>query len=165
MPVQKRQQTGRVSMKRRESFRNAGSNRRDRSVWEFRCWLFDLLLASGTVPAPASFLGFHWLAPAGLLVIPIQSRIDSRRNCRSILWVFVVQVTSRPLLVVSLPLPCRSCTFQPSPVFRLPSAAFRSGPTSACVPGSMLFTKCVSAGYKCHVSFIILAILRKCFTK
>src|SRR6185295_13401923 len=56
------------SWKRFEIFAYAGSILRARSVVSIigACRL-DGSCASGTVPAPAPFLGVHWCAPAGLL--------------------------------------------------------------------------------------------------
>ena len=72
--------------------------------------------AWGTVPSPAPSLGFHWWAPAGLLV---SSHSNPNRFSKKLLlhWVgVVVQVTSMPLVMVSAPLPVPKLFFQPSPI-------------------------------------------------
>ncbi len=58
-----------LARKRRVICSYTGSMRSDRSVVSIvgGC-RFDGSCASGTVPAPAPSFGFHWLAPAGLLV-------------------------------------------------------------------------------------------------
>src|SRR4249920_3129386 len=90
---------------------------------------FDGSCASGTVPAPAPALGFHWCAPAGLFV---SSHSKPNRFSRKLLLHFVgvvVQVTSRPLVMVSPPLPVPKLFFQPKPWSSRPDA---SGSFATC---------------------------------
>ena len=92
--------------KRREIFSYAGSNRSARSVVIIvgACF-FDGSCASGTVPSPAPFFGFHCFAPAGLVV---SSHSYSNRCLKKSLLHrvgVVVQVTSRPLVMAWAPLP------------------------------------------------------------
>ena len=57
------------SWKRREIFSYAGSKRSERSVVSIvGARRSESAVGAGTVPAPASSFGFHWYAPAGLLV-------------------------------------------------------------------------------------------------
>src|SRR5512136_3380306 len=89
---------------------------------------FDGSCASGTVPAPAPPLGFHWCAPAGLFV---SSHSKPNRFSKKLLLHFVgvvLQVTSRPLVIVSPPLPLPKVLFQPRPCSSRPAAS-GSGPT------------------------------------
>src|ERR1700733_6548241 len=75
----------------------------------------DLSWACGTVPAPPSPLGFHWCAPAGLLV---SSHSKPNRFSKKLLLHLVgvvVQVTSRPLVMASAPLPVPWLLVQPRP--------------------------------------------------
>ena len=61
--------------------------------------------ASGTVPAAAPSFGFHWWAPAGLFV---SSHSWPNRVSKKLLSHVVgvgVQAPSRPLVIVSAPLP------------------------------------------------------------
>jgi hypothetical protein len=70
--------------------------------------------ASGTVPCASGFFGFHCLAPAGLSV---SSHSNLKRFSRKPLSHFVgvaVQAPSRPLVIVSAPLPVPYLFFQPS---------------------------------------------------
>src|SRR5262247_4456572 len=85
---------------------------------------FDLSCASGTVPCASGFFGFHCLAPAGLSV---SSHSYLKRFSRKPLSHFVgllVQAPSRPLVIVSPPLPLPCLLIQPSPWF---STAVASG--------------------------------------
>src|SRR5579863_10522771 len=91
---------------------------------------FEGLCASGTVPLPAPFLGVHWCAPAGLLV---SSHSYLNRFSKKLLLHFVgvlLQVTSGPPVIVSLPLPVPNLLCQPKPISSM-GAASGSGPTSA----------------------------------
>ena len=76
---------------------------------------FDGSWASGTVPAPAPSFGFHCFAPAGLVTAPTRSRRGCRRSCCSNVTGVVVQAPSRPLVIVSPPLPVPKLFFQPRP--------------------------------------------------
>ena len=66
---------------------------------------FDLSCASGTVPCASGFFGFHCFAPAGLSVSSHSkpNRLSKKPlpHCVGV----AVQVTSRPLVMVSPPLP------------------------------------------------------------
>src|SRR5690349_23478716 len=71
--------------------------------------------AAGTVPSPPPSFGFHWWAPAGLLVSS-HSKPKRFSKKRLLHWVgFWVQVTSRPLVIVSAPLPVPYELRQPRP--------------------------------------------------
>src|SRR6185369_14353039 len=83
--------------------------------------------ACGTVPAPAPFFGRHCCAPAGLFV---SSHSKPKRFSRKLLLHFVgvlVQVTSKPLVIVSAPFPVPNLFFQPKPCSSRPVAS-GSGP-------------------------------------
>src|SRR6185436_20698048 len=93
-----------------------GSTFRERSVVSIigACRL-DLSCASGTVPCASGFFGFHCFAPAGLSV---SSHSYLNRFSRKPLSHFVglfVQAPSRPLVIVSAPLPEPWRFFQPRP--------------------------------------------------
>src|SRR5580765_6949292 len=86
--------------------------------------------ASGTVPWASGFFGFHCLAPAGLSV---SSHSYLKRFSRKPLSHFVgllVQAPSRPLVIVSPPLPLPNLFFQPRPCSSMPAPS-GSGPTFA----------------------------------
>src|SRR5580704_4072658 len=71
--------------------------------------------AAGTVPAPAFPFGFHWCAPAGLFV---SSHSYPKRCLKKSPLHFVgvvVQVTSRPLVIASTPMPVLKPLLQPRP--------------------------------------------------
>src|SRR5271157_2413193 len=94
---------------------------------------FDGSCASGTVPSPASPFGFHWWAPAGLFV---SSHSKLNRIRKKLLLHFVgvlVQMTSKPLVIVSPPLPVPKLFFQPRPCSSMPAAS-GSGPTCDAGP-------------------------------
>src|SRR4029079_4856065 len=95
-----------LSRKRRAIFSYAGSNRSARSVVSIDgAIFFALSYASGTVPSPAPFFGFHCFAPAGLVVC---SHSYSNRCLKKSLLHLVgvlVHVTSRPLVVAWAPTP------------------------------------------------------------
>ncbi len=94
------------SMKRREIFSYAGSCRSARSVVAIiGACLTDGSCASGTASAAAPSLGFHCLAPAGLSA---SSHSKPKRVSKKLLSHVIgvgVQAPSRPLVIVSLPLP------------------------------------------------------------
>src|SRR5215204_70218 len=92
---------------------------------------FGVSCASGIV-ASAPF-ATHCCAPAGLFV---SSHSWPNRFSKKLLLHFVgvvVQVTSRPLVIVSAPLPEPKLFFQPQPISSSPAA---SGSTSTCVAGA-----------------------------
>src|SRR5512143_598254 len=96
--------------------------------------------ASGTVPAPAPFLATHWCAPAGLL---LSSHSYLNRFSKKLLLHFVgvwVQVTSRPLVIASPPLPVPKLLFQPRPCSSRPAAS-GSGPTWDAGPAPWVLPK------------------------
>src|SRR5512143_2775096 len=97
-------------------FSYAGSNRKDRSVVSMvgACFL-DGSCASGTVPAPAPFLGRHWCAPAGLLKSSHSKLNRFQKKLLLHLVGVVVQMPSRPLVIVSFPLPVPKVLVQPKP--------------------------------------------------
>src|SRR5205814_2418056 len=84
--------------------------------------------ASGTVPLASGFLGFHWLAPAGLFVSSHSYLVRLSRYPLSHLVGLSVQAPSRPLVIVSSPLPLPKPFFQPRPCCSV-GAASGSGPT------------------------------------
>src|SRR6187455_3064067 len=84
---------------------------------------FDALCASGTVPAPAPFLGFHCCAPAGLFV---NSHSNPNRFSKKLLLHLVgvvVHAPSRPLVIVLTPLPLPNEFFHPRLCSSIPAAA------------------------------------------
>src|SRR5262247_1500331 len=91
-------------------------------------WRFFGSCASGTVPCASGFFGFHCLAPAGLSVSSHSYLKRFSRNPLSHLVGLLVQAPSRPLVIVSPPLPLACLFFQPIPwsSTRVPSG---SGPT------------------------------------
>src|SRR5688572_19904638 len=96
-------------------------------------WRFDGSCASGTVPCASGFLGVHWNAPAGLFV---NSHSYLYRLSRNPLLHFVGvldQAPSRPLVIVSPPLPLPKLFFQPQPCCSR-GAASGSGPTWVAGP-------------------------------
>src|SRR5687768_1823128 len=105
-----------------------GSNLRARSVVSIMgACRFDGSWASGTVPCASGFLGVHWKAPAGLLV---NSQSKLNRLFRNPLPHFVGvfdHAPSRPLVMVSPPLPLPKAFFQPQPCISR-GAASGSGP-------------------------------------
>src|ERR1700683_2921551 len=76
---------------------------------------FDGSWASGTVPLPAPFFGVHWGAPAGLLVSPHSYCNKFSKKLLLHLVGVVVQVTSKPLPMVSAPCPLPNLFFHPKP--------------------------------------------------
>src|SRR3954464_8694598 len=93
-------------------------------------WRLDGSCASGIKPAPASPLGFHWWAPAGLL---LSSHSKPNRFSKKLLLHLVgvlLQVTSRPLVMVCGTLPVAKVLFQPRPWDSRPAA---SGSGATCV--------------------------------
>src|SRR5580704_942348 len=104
------------SRKRFEIGAYIGSILKERSVVSITgvCRL-DGLWASGTVPAPAPFLGTHWFLPAGLFV---SSHSKPNRFSKKLLSHFVglvVHAPSNPLVNASAPLPLPWLFFQPKP--------------------------------------------------
>src|SRR5271165_3101248 len=99
---------------------------------------FDGSCASGIVAlAP---LATHWCAPAGLL---LGSHSYLKRFSKKWLLHFVgvsVQVTSRPLVIASPPLPERNLLFQPRPCSSI-AAASGSAPTFAASPAPWVLPK------------------------
>src|SRR5512137_1895071 len=94
---------------------------------------FDGSCGSGTVPAPASPFGFHWYAPAGLFSSS-HSKLNKIRKKLLLHFVGVlVQITSSPSVIVSLPLPVPKLLFQPRPCSSI-GAASGSGPTCFLSP-------------------------------
>src|SRR5688572_16646060 len=71
--------------------------------------------ASGTVPCASGFFGFHCFAPAGLVVSSHSYLKRFSRNPLSHLVGLLVQAPSRPLVIVSPPLPVPYLFFQPRP--------------------------------------------------
>src|SRR5512136_36102 len=101
---------------------------------------FEGSCAAGTVPAPASPFGFHWCAPAGLFVSS-HSKLNSIRKKFLLHFVGVlVQVTSRPLVIVSAPMPVPKLLFQPRPCSSM-LAASGSGPTWDAGPAPWVLPK------------------------
>ena len=99
---------------------------------------FDGSCASGIVAAAP--LATHWCAPAGLLLSS-----HSYLNRFSKKWLLHrvgvwLQVTSRPLVIVSPPLPVPKLLFQPRPCCSMPAAS-GSGPTSVASPAPWVFPK------------------------
>ena len=131
--------------KRREIFSYAGSNRSARSVVSIDGAIrFDGSCACGTVPAPAPFFGCHCCAPAGLFV---SSHSKPNRFSKKLLLHFVgvvVQVTSRPLVIVSAPLPVPKLFFQPRPCSSRPAAS-GSAPTLDAGAAPWVLPKVVAA--------------------
>src|ERR1043165_3805785 len=102
------------SMKRLEIFSYAGSKRSERSVVSIvGRRFFDRSCASGMISGAS--LATHWFAPAGLLV---GSHSNPNRFWKKLpphLVGVVVQVTSRPLVIASQPLPELKPLLQPRP--------------------------------------------------
>src|ERR1700727_457040 len=96
-------------------------------------WLLDGSCASGTMPAAAASFGFHWYASAGLLVSSHSLPYRVSRKLLSQRVGVPVQVTSRPLVMVSPPLPVPEVLFQPRPCCSS-GAASGSGPTLSAGP-------------------------------
>src|ERR1044071_1201305 len=79
--------------------------------------------ASGTVPAPAPSFGFHWLAPAGLLVSsPSKPNRLSKKLLLHCVGV-VVHAPSKPLVIVSPAFPLPKLFLQPRPCSSMPAPA------------------------------------------
>src|SRR5690348_16032016 len=108
--------------KSREIFSYVGSNRSERSVVSIvGRRFFDLSCASGMIASAP--LATHCCAPAGLFV---SSHSKPNRFSRKLLLHFVgvlVQVTSRPLVIVSPPAPVPKVFFQPRPCSSRPAAS------------------------------------------
>src|SRR5580765_931985 len=93
---------------------------------------FVLSCACGTVPAPAPSFGRHWCAPAGLFVSSHSYPNRFQRKLLLHLVGVVVQVTSRPLVIVSTPRPELKPLTQPRPCC---SSSPPSGSTPTCEAG------------------------------
>ena len=79
--------------------------------------------ASGTrLPAEPSD-GIHWIAPAGLFVCTQSKPIRKSRYIVVQAIGFAVQAPSRPLVIVSAPLPVPHLFIQPRPCCSTPAAA------------------------------------------
>src|SRR3954467_7794893 len=118
------------SRNRREICSYDGSVRSARSVVSIigACF-FDGSCASGTASAAAPPVGFHCFAPAGLSV---SSHSKPNSVSKKLLSHFVgvgVHAPSRPLVIVSPPLPVPNSFFQPSPI-ACTGQPSGSGPTS-----------------------------------
>src|SRR5215510_12407377 len=99
---------------------------------------FPGLCASGMMASAP--LAVHWLAPAGLLV---SSHSKPNRFSKKFLLHFVgvvVQVTSRPLVIASRPLPVPKVLLQPRPCSPIPAAS-GSGPTWDVGPAPWVLPK------------------------
>src|SRR5664280_967937 len=94
---------------------------------------FDGSCGSGTVSGPASSFGFHWYAPAGLFVSSHSKLNKIRKKLLSHLVGVLVQISSGPPVIVSLPLPVPKLFFQPRPCSSMPAAS-GSGPTNDLSP-------------------------------
>ena len=97
------------------------------------------------MPAPAPPLATHCCAPAGLLV---SSHSKPNRFSKKLLLHFVgvlVQVTSRPLVIVSPPLPVPKLFLQPRPCSSRPAAS-GSAPTCDAGAGAVRLAEGVAAG-------------------
>ena len=110
------------SRKRREIFSYAGSMRIDKSVVSIvGARRLAGSCACGMVPVPPPFLAAHCCAPAGLFVNshskPNRFSKYSLVHCVGL----VVQVTSRPLVIVSPPLPLPKLLCQPKPCASMPA--------------------------------------------
>ena len=91
-------------------------------------WRLAGLWASGTESAPAPSLGFHWFAPAGLLV---NSHSKVKRRSKKVLSQVigvVVHAPSSPLEIVNSPEPVPKLFFHPRPCCSM-GAASGSRPT------------------------------------
>src|SRR5262245_66163126 len=91
-------------------------------------WRLDGSCASGTVPWASGFLGFHCLAPAGLMVSSHSYLKRFSRKPLSHLVGLLVQAPSSPLVIVWAPLPLLNLFVQPMPWFSI-GAASGSAPT------------------------------------
>src|SRR5688572_7955769 len=92
-----------------------------------------LSCASGTVPAPPLFFGFHCCAPAGLL---LNSHSKPKRFSKKLLLHLVgvvVHAPSSPLVMVCAPCPEPYEFFQPKPCSSIPAPA---GSMPTYLPGS-----------------------------
>src|SRR5262245_65564591 len=96
-------------------------------------WRLDGSCASGTVPWASGFLGFHCLAPAGLMVSSHSYLKRFSRKPLSHLVGLLVHAPSRPLVMVSPPLPLPCLLTQPMPWF---STGVPSGSTPTLEPAA-----------------------------
>src|SRR5205823_10105129 len=78
---------------------------------------------SGTVPLASGFLGFHCQAPAGLFVSSHSYLNRFSRNPLSHFVGLLVQAPSRPLVIVSSPVPVPKLFFQPRPCCSIGAAS------------------------------------------
>src|SRR6476661_2439254 len=109
-------------MNRREICSYDGSNRSERSVVSIVGRRFFLRsCASGTVAAAP--LAAHWCAPPGLFVSSHSWPNRCWKKPLPHLVGVVVQVTSRPLVIVSAPLPVPKLFRQPKPCCSRPAAS------------------------------------------
>src|SRR3954451_290907 len=92
--------------------------------------------ASGVSAAAVGSEGIHWVAPAGLLVLTQSYLNRLSRYCVVNRVGLTDQEPSRPLVIVSEPLPLPHLLTQPRPCCSTPAAA-GSGPThleGSCAP-------------------------------
>ncbi len=107
----------------------------------------------------SAFFATHWCAPAGLAV---SSYSYSKRFLKKPLphWVgVVVQVTSRPLVIASAPLPVRYELAQPRPCASI-GAASGSSPTWSAGPAPWVLPKVWPPAIRATVSSSFIAIRR-----
>src|SRR3954468_22603246 len=83
--------------------------------------------ASGTASFAAPFFGVHCCAPAGLLVSSHSWLNRFSKKALSHFTGLLVQAPSRPLVIVSGPLPDLNLLIQPKPCASMPAAS-GSGP-------------------------------------
>ncbi|MNE31611.1 hypothetical protein D3C80_1251880 [compost metagenome] len=122
-----------------------------------RCFLLGSK-ASGMV-SPTS-LATHWCAPAGLLV----SSHSYSNRCRKKSWFHwvgvVVQVTSKPLVMASLPLPVPKLLCQPRPCSSRPALS-GSSPTCDAGPAPWVLPKVWPPAISATVSSSFIAMRAK----
>ncbi len=114
---------------------------------------------SGKVFAPAPSLACHWFAPDGLFT---SSQSNSKRFSKNLLlhWVGVwVQVTSRPDVMVSRPLPEPCRLFQPRP-WACTGQPSGSVPTRSGSPAPWVLPKLCPPAMRATVSSSFIAIRR-----
>ena len=105
-------------------------------------------------------LATHWFAPAGLLV---SSHSWPKSMSKKPLSHFVgsgVQVTSRPLVIASAPLPVACSLFQPKPCASI-GAPSGSTPTRSGSPAPWVLPKVWPPAISATVSSSFIAIRRK----
>src|SRR5690349_9855140 len=118
------------------------------------------LWASGTVLAPAPFLGCHWFAPAGLFVSSHSKLNRFQKKLLLHLVGVVVQVTSSPLPMASPPLPVPKLLFHPRPWSSRPAPS-GSGPTCEAGPAPWVLPKVWPPAMSATVSSSFIAIRLK----